>query len=52
MLGYSPLVIRLPVIKKKVSGLQDNMGGRDNDQSLTFQPKNYLKERQNRVLSA
>ena len=52
MLGYSPLVIRLPVIKKKVSGLQDDVRGRDNDQSLTFQLKNYLNERQNRVLSA
>ncbi len=52
MLGYSSLVIRLPVIKKKVSGLQDDVRGRDNDQSLTFLLKNYLKERQNRVLSA
>ena len=46
-----PLVAKLPVVVGQIFGLQNEVGGRDDDQSLALLPKNYLKERQTLVLT-
>ncbi len=51
VLRNRPLVVGLPVIEEKVSGFQNEVGRRDNDQSRTFQLKNYLNERRNGILT-